>query len=172
MADVNSVIHEIIDSKKTVYIYSSKICDDFTKLEIAKYFCFEQIEKLVSLYLEKLTKKSLLIKSTYSKGTRYKKTDLFYKPHHILKVEKELHFSFILALDMQKALCDLEMTKCRATLVPYNLDVILGKTLETEIQLEYLIKKERVYFLQNKISTINTLLGLYKLNNYSFAQNN
>ncbi|MDO6834070.1 hypothetical protein Q4596_00455 [Pseudoalteromonas carrageenovora] len=171
MTDVNSIIHEIIGSTKTVYVYSSKICDDFKKLEMAKCFGFEQIEKLVLLYLEKLTKRGRLIKSVYSQGVRYKKTDVFYKQHQMLKIETKLHFSFVSDLQMQKSLCKLELKQCKVALHPFKQELTLGKALDSNSTLEYLVKKERVYFLQNKISAINTLMGLYKLNSYSFHQN-
>ena len=171
MTDVNSVIHEIIDSRKTVYVYSSKICDDFKKLEIAKCFCFGQIEKLVLLYLEKLTRRGVLIKSAYSKGVRYKKADVFYKQHQMLKIETKMHFSFISDLRMQKSLCKLELKQCKVALRPFKQEVTFGKALDSSSTLEYLVKKERVYFLQNKISAINTILGLYELNSYSSDQN-
>ncbi len=172
MMDINSVIYGIIFSKSTMYIYPKKICNDFNKLEIAKYFSPEQIAKLVSLYLEKLTKKGALTMLNYHKGVRYRKTDLFYKPPQIIKIEKEMHFSFLSALNIQKAICDLELLQCRTSLIPYDQSIVSGRTLEREMQIDYLIKKERVYFLQNKASAINNLLGLYKLNSYSLSQNN
>jgi len=167
MNDVNSAIYDVIASKKTVYIYFLKICSDFKKLKKAESFSIGQIEKLVSLYLAKLTKKGLLVKTTYPSGIRYKKTELFHKNPYLMKVEVSLKHEFLSSLDMQRALCNFELMDCKSKLTPYIMDTMCGLTLEKEDQLDYLIKKEKIYFLQNKLSAINNLLDIYKLERIS-----
>jgi len=167
MADINSVIYDVIAAKKNVYIYFTMICSDLHKLKRAEPFTRGQIEKLVSLYLDKLTNRGLLVKISNERGVRYKRTELFYKELNLMKAESILKHNFLSSLEMQKALCNFELMEFKSKIDPFIMDTIRELTLEKEKQLDYLIKKEKVYLLHSKLNTINKLLDIYKLERFS-----